>query len=59
MKEKEKQKGVGTMKSGRTGDSRVVGNSLMGVVGDATWKHGGVLACSATEAMSKSMALHQ
>jgi hypothetical protein len=29
MKEKEKQKDVGTMKRGRSGDMRVVRNSLM------------------------------
>jgi hypothetical protein len=29
MEEKEKQKDVGTMKRGRTGDSRVVRNSLI------------------------------
>jgi len=36
MEEKEKQKDVGPMKKGRTGDSKVVRNSQMGVAGDAT-----------------------
>jgi hypothetical protein len=36
MEEKEKQKDVDTMKRDRTRDLRVVRNSLMLVVGDAT-----------------------
>jgi hypothetical protein len=36
MEEKEKQKDVGTMKRGRTGDSRVVRNKLMWISGDAS-----------------------
>jgi hypothetical protein len=36
MGEKEKQKDVGTMKRGRSGDWTVVRNSMMWVAGDAT-----------------------
>jgi hypothetical protein len=36
MEEKEKQKDVYTMKRGRTGDSRVLRNSLVRVASDAT-----------------------
>ena len=35
-------------KEGRTGNSRVVMNSLMWVVGDATWEDVGILVCDAT-----------
>jgi hypothetical protein len=47
------------MKRGRTGDWRVVRNSQMWVAGDATWDHGGVLACAATGALPGSMDLQQ
>jgi hypothetical protein len=36
------------MKRGRAGDLGVMRNSLIWVAGDATWDHGGVLACAAT-----------
>jgi hypothetical protein len=49
MEKKEKQKDVGTMKRGRTGDSRVVRNSLMEVASEAARDHGWVLACDAIE----------
>lgn len=39
---------MGTAKRGRTGDSRVVRNSLMRGAGDATQGHGEVLTCPAT-----------
>ena len=48
MEEKEKQKDVGTMKRGRTGDSSAVRNSLMLAAGDAIWDYGGVLVCAGT-----------
>lgn len=44
----EKHKDVGTMKRRRTGDSRVVRNSLMKVAGDTIWDHGRVLAYAVT-----------
>lgn len=48
MEEKEKQKDVGTTKTGRTGDWEVGRNSLMWVASDATWDHSEVLICAAT-----------
>ena len=48
MEGKGKQKAVGTVKRGRTGDLRVVRNSLMCVAGDAIWHHCEVLAYNAT-----------
>jgi hypothetical protein len=48
MGEKEMQKDVSVVKRDRTGDSRVVRNSLMWVASAATWGHGKVLVCTAT-----------
>jgi hypothetical protein len=39
---------VGTIKRGRIGESRVVKNSLLWGASDATWDHGGILACATT-----------
>jgi hypothetical protein len=47
MEEKEKQKDLGRMKTGRTGDLKVVRDSQSGV-GNATEDYGGVLTCAST-----------
>lgn len=49
MGEKEKQEDVGTMKRGRTVNSKVVKNSLMFVAGNASSDYDEVLACAATQ----------
>lgn len=41
MKERKKQRDVGSERRGRTGDWVVVGNILMWVASDATWDYGG------------------
>ena len=56
MEEKEKQKDVGTMKRGRSGDWRVVRKGLMSVASDATWDHGGFRPVLPPRATSGSMA---
>jgi hypothetical protein len=43
-----RNRNVGTIKKGRTGDSRVVRNSLMQATGDTIWDHGRVLAYAVT-----------
>lgn len=48
MEENVKQKDVGKMKRGRTGDLRLVRISLRLVDGDVTWNLVGVLACDVT-----------
>lgn len=48
MEEIGKQRDMSVMRRSRTGDLGVVGNGLMWVASDATWNHGGVLACVAT-----------
>lgn len=48
MEKMEKQRDMDVMKRSRTGDLRVVGNSLKWVASDATWNYGGVRSCVAT-----------